>query len=98
MPHFKLSAKAKTDLKSIARHTERNWGREQRNQYLLQFDHCFHLLTESPNLGKACDDIRPGYRQYPQSSHVIFYRTAARNSVEIMRILHKRMVPEIHVS
>ncbi|MBS8242157.1 type II toxin-antitoxin system RelE/ParE family toxin [Marinobacter lipolyticus] len=55
MPSFKLSRKAKADLKSIARYTEREWGRDQRNHYVLQFDQCFHLLADNPNLGQVND-------------------------------------------
>ena len=97
MPNFKLSRKAKADLKSIALYTEREWGRDQRNLYVLQFDQCFHLLADNPNLGQACDEISPGYRQYPQGSHIIFYRLATEGIVEIIRILHKRMLPEGHL-
>lgn len=97
MPNFKLSRKAKADLKSIALYTERKWGRDQRNQYILQFDQCFHLLGENPILGQTCDEISPGYRQHPQGSHIIFYRLAAEGIVEIIRILHKRMLPEGHL-
>ena len=94
MPNFRLSRKAKADLKSIARHTEREWGRDQRNHYILQFDQCFHLLGENPDLGQACDEISPGYRQYPRGRHLLFYRQYPRGTVEIIRILHKRMLPE----
>lgn len=97
MPQFKLSKKAKADLTSIALYTEREWGRDQRNHYILQFDQCFHLLGENPNLGQACDEISPGYRHYPQGSHIIFYRLATGGTVEIIRILHKRMLPEGHL-
>ncbi|GHC17004.1 type II toxin-antitoxin system RelE/ParE family toxin [Aidingimonas halophila] len=97
MPNVKLSRKAKADLKSIALYTERKWGREQRNHYILQFDQCFHLLGENPDLGQACDEISPGYRQYPQGRHIIFYRPATEGVVEIIRILHKRMLPEGHL-
>ncbi|KXS52012.1 MAG: Plasmid stabilization element ParE [Marinobacter sp. T13-3] len=97
MPNFKLSRKAKADLKSIAIYTERKWGRDQRNHYILRFDQCFHLLGENPNLGHACDEISPGYRQYPQGSHIIFYRPAEEDVVEIIRILHKRMLPGGHL-
>ena len=94
MPNFKLSRKAKADLKSIALHTEREWGRDQRNHYIFQFDQCFHLLGENPHPGQPCDEISPGYRQYPQGSHIIFYRPTTEGVVEIIRILHKRMLPE----
>lgn len=97
MPNFKLARKAKSDLRTIARYTEREWGRDQRNHYIFQFDQCFQLLGENPNLGQSCDDISPGYRQYPQGSHIIFYRLATDEVVEIIRILHKRMLPEGHL-
>lgn len=35
MPNFKLSRKAKADLKSIALYTEREWGQDQRNHYIF---------------------------------------------------------------
>lgn len=94
MLNFKLSRKAKADLKSIALYTEREWGRDQRNHYLFQFDQCFHLLGGNPNLGQACEEISPGYRPYPQGSHIIFFRVATDGVVEVIRILHKRMLPE----
>ncbi|SNC75097.1 toxin ParE1/3/4 [Marinobacter sp. es.048] len=97
MPNFKLSRKAKADLKFIALYTEREWGRDQRNHYIFQFDQCFNLLGENPNLGQSCDEISSGYRQYPQGSHSIFYRVATEGVVEVIRILHKRMLPEGHL-
>ncbi|MDX1589423.1 MAG: type II toxin-antitoxin system RelE/ParE family toxin [Oleiphilaceae bacterium] len=96
MPHFRLSRKAKADLKSIALYTERQWGRDQRNHYLRQFDQCFHILATNSNLGPPCDEVSPGYRKYPQGSHLIFYRVTQDGFVEIIRILHKRMLPEEH--
>lgn len=97
MANFKLSRKAKADLKSIAQHTERKWGRGQRNQYVLQFDRSFHFLGETPYLGQPCEELRAGYRQYPQGSHMIFYRQNDEGIVEIIRILHKRMLPDDHL-
>ena len=97
MPNFKLSRKAKADLKVIARYTEREWGRDQRNHYILQFDKSFHLLGKNPGLGQPSEEIRPGYRRYTLRSHVIFYRHSQGNVVEIIRILHQRMLPEEHL-
>ncbi|MHA7853294.1 type II toxin-antitoxin system RelE/ParE family toxin [Marinobacter shengliensis] len=47
--------------------------------------------------GQTCDGIRADYRQYPQGSHIIFYRVATDSVVEIIRILHKRMLPDGHL-
>lgn len=91
MAAFKLTTKAKVDLKSIAAFTQQRWGRDQRNKYLLQFDQTFHQLSENPALGRKCDNIRPGYRKFPLVSHVIYYRIGEHDCVEIIRILHKHM-------
>jgi toxin ParE1/3/4 len=91
MKPFQLTYKAKSDLRDIALFTSRLWGREQRNVYLKQFDDSFWLLAENSALGKTCDEIRDGYRKFPQGSHVIFYRQIGNQDIEIVRILHKSM-------
>ncbi len=97
MPTFKLSTKAKTDLKKIAAFTEKRWGRIQRNAYLLQFDQCFHQLADNPAMGNRCEQVRTGYRQFPQGSHLIFYRISRGDAVEIIRVLHKNMAPQLRL-
>ncbi len=90
MPGFRLSVKAREDLKSIGRYTEKTWGRDQRNQYLASLDSAFRALATEPQKGLACDDIRAGYRKYRVGRHYIFYRTGP-GGVDIIRILHERM-------
>ena len=91
MKSFQLTGKAKADLKDIALFTTRRWGKERRNIYLKQFDDLFWLLAENPDIGKTCDEIREGYRKFPQGSHVIFYRQLDSQQIRIIRILHKSM-------
>ena len=91
MTPFKLSAKAKSDLKIIAKFTHEKWGRDQRNIYIKQFDDLFHILADSPEIGKSCDFIRNGYLKFPQGSHVVFYKAGTSSKIEIIRILHKSM-------
>ena len=91
MKPFKLTVLAKSDLKDIALFTQRKWGREQRNVYLKQFDDSFWMLSENPDIGKSCDEIRDGYRKFPQGCHVIFYKQTDSQEILIIRILHKSM-------
>ncbi len=91
MKAFKLTGKAKQDLKKIALFTERRWGRNQRYRYIKQFDDAFHLLAEDPMLGKPCDHIQEGVRKFPQGSHIIFYHKETDGKIIIIRILHKNM-------
>ncbi len=91
MSSYKLSRKAVTDLLKIGRYTTKKWGIAQRDEYLKQIDNCFTQLSENPNLGIKCDYVAEGYRKFPQGSHMIYYRLAPKNVVEIIRILHKSM-------
>jgi toxin ParE1/3/4 len=93
---FRLTQLAKTDLRSIGLYTQATWGRDQRNHYLAKLDACFHFLAQEPHRGRACDDIRVGYRKYHVGRHLIFYREAQRG-IEIIRVLHDRMDIEIHL-
>ncbi|MGD8957994.1 MAG: type II toxin-antitoxin system RelE/ParE family toxin [Chromatiaceae bacterium] len=91
MPRFRVKATARADLKKIAVFTEQTWGRKQRNNYLTETDQAFHRLAGSAELGQTCDPIRPGYRVFPVGSHLIFYKLAADQTLEIIRVLHRRM-------
>lgn len=97
MPAFRLTAKARADLRDIGRYTQEIWGRDQRNRYLSRLDEAFHLLAREPDRGRPCDDIRQGYRQYHLGRHVIFYRQSGE-AIEIIRILHERMDIEARLS
>ncbi len=88
---FTLTRRAKADLKSIAKFTEKRWGREQRNIYIKQFDETFRVLADTPEIGGYCDYIKENYQKFPQGSHIIFYRKATKKSIIIIRILHKNM-------
>lgn len=91
MSKFELTKKAKEDLKGIAKYTENRWGRNQRNKYIKQLDNGFYFLAESPKSGMECDEIKEGYRKFPQGSHLIFYKKVTAVKVKIIRILHKNM-------
>ncbi len=62
---------------------------------LKQFDDSFHFLAATPLAGKACDNIKTGYRKFPQGSHIIFYQSGPDNTIIIIRILHKNMDADI---
>ncbi|MBX2807383.1 MAG: type II toxin-antitoxin system RelE/ParE family toxin [Cellvibrionaceae bacterium] len=97
MPHqYKLRQAAKQNLEDIAVYTEEKWGREKRNEYLHELGSRFEWLAKNPDLGKPQEEIKPGYYSYPQGSHIIFY-IIKKDHIEIIGILHKRMLPEHHI-
>lgn len=91
MIFFVLTNAAINDLKEIATFKERRWGKSKRYSYIKLLDYNFHLISESPEIGKSCDYIKPGYRKFLINSHIIFYRVQYEHRVEIIRILHERM-------
>ena len=92
---FDLTNAAKADLRNIALFTQKEWGRSQRNVYVKQFDDAFHMLAETPLVGKTCDNIKAGYKKFPIGSHIIFYKECSQSSIIVVRILHKRMDVEL---
>ncbi len=96
MGKFKLTLKAKADLKTVGCYTQKRWGIRQRNKYLASLDARMHWLVENPQLGKKRDDIKSGYLSYQEGRHVIFYRQTDDN-IEIIGVLHQRMDFEQHL-
>lgn len=92
---FRVSRAARQDLLRIGRFTERRWSKAKRNHYLGQLDEAFALIGENDSIGNTCDETSPGYRKFPEGSHVIYYRVT--DMVEIIRILHERMDPDSHL-
>ena len=94
MARFKVSRRAELDLLEIAAFTLERCGTEQMERYLRDLDRRFKFLAANRSVGKSIDRVAPGFRQFPQGSHVIFYRTAADDEVEVVRVLHKRQAVE----
>lgn len=95
-PEYRLSRLARLDLIGIADYTLDTWGAEQANHYLDSLAACFEQLARTPEIGRLCTLVRPGYRRMEHQKHVIFYR-AKKNGVFIGRILHQRMLPVRHL-
>lgn len=90
MPGFRITPRARDDLKNIGRYTERQWGNTQRNTYLKNLEKHFRWLAENPQLAKHRTDISEGYYSFPQGEHVIFY-LIVHKEIEIIGIPHKEM-------
>ena len=91
MSSFELTRSAQADLKSIAKFTQERWGIRQRNAYLREIDQVFRALAKNPVMGRACDEVREGYRKFPHGSHVIYYKQDDTDLLLVVRILHMTM-------
>ncbi len=74
MGKFRLSRLAEADLMDIGAYSLNKWGEEQTIRYIDALEACCRQLADKPQLGRACDQIRPGLRRMEHGKHVIFYR------------------------
>jgi len=87
---YRVTPRAKQDLKHIGRYTLKTWGKEQRDSYLRDMEARFAWLAEHPNLGRHRPDVQEGYYSYPQGSHVVFY-LIREDGIDIIGVPHQRM-------
>lgn len=91
----RLSRRAEADLLNIAAYTFRTWGEAQTIRYLDGIEACCRGLAGDPPSGRTCDQMRPGLRRIEHGKHVVFFRIE-KTRILVSRILHERMLPEIH--
>jgi len=96
VPRVNLRPQALQDLEDIWVYTYETWGEDQADQYIFDLSDGFEKLADHPDKGRACDDIREGYRKYDIGKHIVFYRQTHKG-IEIVRILHQRMDPDRHL-
>jgi len=93
MPKYILTPAAKADIREIWSYTNDKWGNPKADGYTKRLHLCFKKLAETPKIGRLCDDIRLGYRNYPEGKHIVFY-SEGQECIKIVRILHQRMKPK----
>ncbi len=96
MPQLHITPAATADLESIWSFTFDRWGETQADLY---FDHLIarmEQLPATPLLGQPRDEIRQGYRSLQVKQHVVYYRLIDEK-IEVVRVLHERMVPANHL-
>jgi toxin ParE1/3/4 len=82
-------------MEAVWLYSLREWGAKQTNHYIDDLAAAFEFLADSPKAGIQCGNIRAGYRKYPVIRHVVYYREAAYG-IEIVRVLHDRMLASRH--
>ena len=87
---FRLTPRAVADLDAIADYTIETWGEDQLANDLRSMNSRFDWLAGNPFAGRERNDVHPGYRSFPQGSHVIFY-LIGDGHVDIIGIPHKSM-------
>ncbi len=85
---FRITPRAFADLDAIADYTIETWGLTQLETYLIGLDGRFQWLANNSLAGRERNDVHPGYRSYPEGSHIIFY-IINEDQIEIIGIPHR---------
>jgi toxin ParE1/3/4 len=112
MARYRLTKSARGDIGSILRASEERHGRDARAHSALLLA-AMRRVAEDPEGRSTSDrsELRPGMRSFhirhsrgesheaPVANpvHVIFYRVAQPDIVEIVRVLHDRREPGRHL-
>ena len=96
MKSYRLTLAAQQDLSAIWDFTQQRWDKTQAEIYISEMRASIERIAADPHRGRACDDIREGYRRYSIGSHLVFY-IERTDSVDVIRILHQRMDPTRHL-
>ncbi|MBA2561718.1 MAG: type II toxin-antitoxin system RelE/ParE family toxin [Chitinophagaceae bacterium] len=89
--NYRISEKAIEDLENVWLYTLESWSVEQADRYYNLLIEEIKYLSGHFESGKSMEHIKQGYRASKVKSHLIFYKKAKDNIVEIVRILHQRM-------
>jgi toxin ParE1/3/4 len=113
MARYRLSDPAKADVAAILRRSEELHGKEARVRYRACLTAAMRRVAADPAGHSTVDraDLMPGIRSFharhsrnesrevtvANPTHVVFYRVLQSGTVEIVRVLHDRMEPRLHV-
>ena len=93
---YALRELAVADLEAIWVYTVEQWGIEQAERYLKSVFACFEDLAEKPHLGRQRDEVKAGYRSFPQGRHVMFYLVVPAG-IEVIGIVHQSADVDSHL-
>lgn len=65
--------------------THDRWGVDQAEEYLRELQRAIERAAANPRIGRACDEIRRGYRKLAAGSHTLFYRVSTEGVTDVVR-------------
>lgn len=86
MPRIVVAPFAQSDIDEIWDHIADD-SIVNADRLIDRIEQCFGLLAESPHLGAARGDLRPGLRRFRHQRYLIYYRPV-RDGIEVVRIVH----------
>ena len=96
MAKYRLTDQAKVEIADIYKYTVEHWGKGQASRYTTGLRQKMKELAKSPNMGKTNPELENIFYYSPYVSHVIYY-TITDYGISISAILHKSMLPDLHL-
>ena len=66
-------------------------------EYLREVQRPVERIVSNPTIGRACNDVHPGYRKHAVGSHTLYYRIGSDDVNDVVRVLHQRMDADRHL-
>ena len=88
---YRISNQVINDLNGIWVYTFNKWSKEQADRYYDLIIGEIEFIADNYLIGKSVEQTRKNYRVTKIKSHLIFYRKAENEIVEVVRILNQRM-------
>lgn len=96
MNRYVLSPAARADLEQTWDYTCQRWDDDQAEEHVREIQRAIERVVDNPMIGRACDELRPGYRKHAVGSHTLYYRIVG-DVIDVVRILHQRMDVDRHL-
>ncbi len=91
MANYRITRKAKLDLKAIWNYTYDYWSKKQADKYLKELMNEFNTIVDDPKKGRSYGEIDSMIFGFKKNKHIIFYRINETGEVEFIRVLHEVM-------
>lgn len=91
MAKYFLTNKAVEDLSRIWEYTYEAWSESQADKYYEFLTSSFGEIVQNPKPGKNYDEIDKAIFGLRVGKHIVFYRVAQSDDIEILITLHQRM-------
>ncbi|BBK30538.1 toxin ParE1/3/4 [Stella humosa] len=91
MRRLRLLPAARRDADEIWDYSADRWGSNQADEYLRALIAAGQAIADGRRQGGRIAGVRPGYWKLAVGAHLLCYRFAGDDALEIVRILHQRM-------
>jgi toxin ParE1/3/4 len=110
MARYRLAPLAQSDLEQILATSATRWGPERSLRYAVLLYAGTQSVANNPERPstRKCDALWLGLRSFhirhvrpatvKRPAHIVYYRAIRPGLVEVVRILHERMDPSLHLS